>query len=327
MEEIGFSIQIGFVCYRSFSIPQISHSGGNGGKRAAFQVKLNGTEPPPKHRQLVSVVYTYKDGTVEKLFGGEVGSVQLLPEFFPYRLYQVTCKDFESIFLNVQPFSYREITPQAIGSHALRLMILGGAIASPTESPWPRNRLNLVIRQGSEPPPWIDSTNADVDLQPFSVENSTLGQAIQKLCAQFGFSYSVDFGTWLRVDILGNNALANLILTRNDFGQINSERLLIDTSPDANTCSQQKWSTLKVQFQAREINRVLVAKDAESLLNRNVPQMNSINNYLIAANSPENSIPLLTKTGTIKSYFISTDFPGSANNGNNGGNGGGEIFT
>jgi hypothetical protein len=84
---------------------------------------------------------------------------------------------------------------------------------------------------------------------------------------------------------------------------------------------QQKWSALKVQFQARDINRVLVAKDAESLLNRNVPQMNSVNNYLIPANSPENSIPLLTKTGTIKSYFISTDFSG----GN--GDGGGEIFT
>lgn len=313
MQELGFSIQVGFIFYSSFSIPQISHSGGNGGKRAAFQVKLNGTESPPRNRQLVSILYTYKDGAVEKLFGGEVGSVQLMPEFFPYRVYQVTCRDFESIFLNVQPFSYRELTAQGIGSHALRLMILGGAIASPLE-PWPRDRLNLVIRQSSDPPPWVDSTNAEVNLQPFSVENSFLGQAIQKLCAQFGFSYSVDFGTWLRTDILGNNALANLTLTRNDFGQINSERLLIDTSPDANTCLQQKWSNLKVQFQARDINRVLVAKDAESLLNRNVPQMNSINNYLIAANSPENSIPLLTKTGTIKSYFISTDAPGGGSN-------------
>ena len=318
MQETGFSIQIGVVFYRSFSIPQISHSGGNGGKRASFQVKLNGSEPSPKHRQLVSIVYTYKDGTVEKLFGGEVGTIQLLPEFFPYRVYQVTCRDFESIFLNVQPFSYRQLFPQPITVHAQQLMILGGAVASATGEIWARNRLDLVIRQGSEPPPWIDSSNANEDRQPFSVENATLGQAIQKLCAQFGFSYSVDFGFWLRIDLLGNNALANLILTRNDFGQTN-EKLLIDTSPNADVCLQQKWSALKVQFQARDINRVLVAKDAESLLNRNVPQMDSINNYLIPANSPENSIPLLTKTGTIKSYFISTDFPD--------GNGdGGEIF-
>jgi hypothetical protein len=320
MQEIGFSIQIGVVFYRSFSIPQISHSGGNGGKRASFQIKLNGTEPPPKHRQLVSIVYTYKDGTVEKLFGGEVGAIQLLPEFFPYRVYQVTCRDFESIFLNVQPFSYRQLFPQPITVHAQQLMILGGAVASATGETWARNRLDLVIRQGNDPPPWIDSSNTNEDRQPFSVENATLGQAIQKLCAQFGFSYSVDFGFWLRIDLLGNNALANLILTRNDFGQTN-ERLLIDTSPNADACLQRKWSALKVQFQARDINRVLVAKDAESLLNRNVPQMNSVNNYLIPANSPENSIPLLTKTGTIKSYFISTDFPG----GN--GDSGGEIFT
>lgn len=318
MQETGFSIQIGVVFYRSFSIPQISHSGGNGGKRATFQIKLNGTEPPPKHRQLISIVYTYQDGTVEKLFGGEVGAIQLLPEFFPYRVYQLTCRDFESIFLNVQPFSYRQLFPQPITVHAQQLMILGGAVASATGEIWARNRLDLVIRQGSEPPPWIDSSNANEDRQPFSVENASLGQAIQKLCAQFGFSYSVDFGFWLRIDLLGNNALANLILTRNDFGQTN-ERLLIDTSPNADACLQRKWSALKVQFQARDINRVLVAKDAESLLNRNVPQMNSINNYLIPANSPENSIPLLTKTGTIKSYFISTDFPD--------GNGdGGEIF-
>lgn len=320
MQETGFSIQIGVVFYRSFSIPQISHSGGNGGKRATFQVKLNGSEPPPKHRQLVSILYTYRDGTVEKLFGGEVGAIQLLPEFFPYRVYQVTCRDFESIFLNVQPFSYRQLFPQPITVHAQQLMILGGAVASSTGEIWARNRLDLVIRQGSEPPPWIDSSNANEDCQPFSVENTTLGQAIQKLCAQFGFSYSVDFGFWLRIDLLGNNALANLILTRNDFGQTN-EKLLIDTSPNADVCLQQRWSALKVQFQARDINRVLVAKDAESLLNRNVPQMDSVNNYLIPANSPENSIPLLTKTGTIKSYFISTDFPG----GN--GDGGGEIFT
>ena len=65
MQETGFSIQIGVVFYRSFSIPQISHSGGNGGKRAAFQVKLNGSEPPPKHRQLVSIVY--KPGTSLRL--------------------------------------------------------------------------------------------------------------------------------------------------------------------------------------------------------------------------------------------------------------------
>lgn len=314
MQEIGFSIQVGLVFYGSFSIPQISHSGGNGGKRATFQIKLNGAEPSPKQRQLVSVVYTYKDGTVEKLFGGEVGNVQLLPEFFPYRVYQVTCRDFESIFLNVQPFSYRQLFPQPITVHAQQLMILGGAIDPQTGEPWPRNRLDLVIRQGSEPPPWIDSSNANEDRQPFSVENSTLGQAIQKLCAQFGFSYSVDFGFWLRIDLLGNNALANLILTRNDFGQTN-ERLLIDTSPNADPCLQRKWSSLKVQFQARDINRVLVAKDAESLLNRNVPQMDSVNNFLIPANSPEKSISLLTKTGTIKSYFISTDFPGSGNNG------------
>lgn len=314
MQEIGFSIQVGFVFYSSFSIPQISHSGGNGGKNCSFQVKLNGTEPSPKHRQLVSIVYTYKDGTVEKLFGGEVGSVQLLPEFFPYRVYQVTCKDFESIFLNVQPFSYRQLTPQSIGAHAEQLMLLGGAIDPGTAEPWPRNRLDLSILQGNDPPPWIDSTNTNVDLQPFGVENATLGQAIQKLCAQFGFSYSVNFGSWLRIDLLGNNALASLILTRNDFGQTN-ERLLIDVSPEANTCLQTKWSSLKVQFQARDINHVLVAKDAESLLNRNVPQMDSINNYLVPANSPENAVALLKKTGIVKSYFISTDAPGGGGNG------------
>jgi hypothetical protein len=320
MQEIGFSIQIGFVFYNSFSIPQISHSGGNGGKNCSFQVKLNGTEPSPKHRQLVSILYTYRDGTVEKLFGGEVGSVQLLPEFFPYRVYQVTCKDFESIFLNVQSFSYRQLFPQSIGIHAQELMRLGGAIDPGTGEPWPRNRLDLIIRQGNEPPPWIDTTNTNEDLQPFSVENTTLGQAIQKLCSQFGFSYSVDFGFWLRIDLLGNNALANLILTRNDFGQTD-EKLLIDTSPNADVCLQQKWSALKVQFQARDINRILVAKDPESLLNRNVPQTDTINNYLIGANSPENSIPLLKKTGMVKSYFISTDFDGGGGNG-----GGDEVF-
>jgi hypothetical protein len=321
MQEQGFSIQIGFNFYRSFSIPQISHSGGNGGKRASFQIKLNGTEPPPKHRQLVSIVYTYKDGTVEKLFGGEVGAIQLLPEFFPYRVYQITCRDFESIFLNVEPFSYRQLFPQPITVHALALLALGGGLSA-TQQPNgdTRSRLNLVIRQSSEPPPWVDTTNANEDLQPFAVENSTLGQAIQKLCNQFGFSYSVDFGTWLRIDLLGNNPLANLILTRNDFGQTN-ERLLIDTSPDSDPCLQTKYSNLKLQFQARDINRVLVAKDPESLLNRNVPQMDTINNFLIPANSPENSINLLKKTGTVKSYFITTDNFG----GDGGGSGGGDA--
>lgn len=69
-------------------------------------------------------------------------------------------------------------------------------------------------------------------------------------------------------------------------------------------CQQFKHNSIKPSFIYPEINRVIVAKDSESLLNRNTPQMDTINNYLVMPNSPANQVDLLKKTGVVKEYFI-----------------------
>lgn len=315
---MSFSLQVGLVKYKSFSVPKISHT--NSGKQCSFEVKLNLGETPPKFRQLVSVVFTHKTGDREKLFGGEVGNVTPLIQFFPYRVYQVTCKDFESIFLNVQPFDYEQLSPQPIGIHLAEILRLGACTNPQDGREWIRDRLGSVINQPNGLPPWIENSETDDDRQPFSVQNSFLREAVAKLCKQFGFSYAVDFGEWFDISNLGNNPLARLVLTRNDYS-LNREKLLIDLSPNADKCLQKKWANPKVQFQARDVTRVIVAKDPESLLNANAPQFDTVNNYLIAANSPEQSVGLLKKTGTVKSYFITTGDEGGGDG--DGGDGGG----
>jgi hypothetical protein len=74
-------------------------------------------------------------------------------------------------------------------------------------------------------------------------------------------------------------------------------------------CQSFKHDTIRPNFIYPEINRVIVAKDSESLLNRNVPQMDSINNYLILPNSPTNQVDLLKKTDIVKKYFITPNRP------------------
>ena len=74
-------------------------------------------------------------------------------------------------------------------------------------------------------------------------------------------------------------------------------------------CQSFKHDTIRPNFIYPEINRVVVAKDSESLLNRNVPQMDNINNYLILPNSPTNQVDLLKKTDVVKQYFITPNRP------------------
>lgn len=69
-------------------------------------------------------------------------------------------------------------------------------------------------------------------------------------------------------------------------------------------CQTFKHNSIRPNFIYPEINRVVVAKDSESLLNRYVPQMDSINNYSILPNSPTNQVDLLKKTNIVKKYFI-----------------------
>lgn len=311
--DFGFSLQIGLVQYTRFGIPQIGQSAAVGGTRCSFQLMLNNGEPPPKEKQLVSFLFTYKDGTREKLFGGQVANKVRLFEFSPYYVYQVDCAAFDGRFLNVQPFDYQQLTPQPIEIHVAELFRLGGCTNPNNGSAWIRDRLQPVILQPAGPPAWI--TNAvDRDDQPFSVQNSLLGPALQKLCGQFGFTYRVDFGEWFDISNLGSNPLARVILTRNDYN-LTREKLLIDTSPNADRCLQQKWSGLKTQFQARDTSRVVVAKDPESLLNANAPQLDTVNSYLIGVDDPAQSTNLLKKTGIVKQYFITTDEGGDGDDG------------
>lgn len=88
---------------------------------------------------------------------------------------------------------------------------------------------------------------------------------------------------------------SNQIATRGEI-DIETERL--------GQCQSFKHDTIRPNFIYPEINRIIVAKDSESLLNRNVPQMDNINNYLILPNSPDNQVDLLRKTDVVKKYFI-----------------------
>lgn len=69
-------------------------------------------------------------------------------------------------------------------------------------------------------------------------------------------------------------------------------------------CQEFKFNELKANFIKPEISRVVVAKDADSIRFANVPQSDSVNNYLILTGDPAQSTDLLKKTGIVKQYFI-----------------------
>lgn len=69
-------------------------------------------------------------------------------------------------------------------------------------------------------------------------------------------------------------------------------------------CLEFKFNELKSNFIQPEISRVVVAKDADSIRFANVPQSDSVNNYLILTGDPAQSTNLLKKTGIVKQYFI-----------------------
>lgn len=136
--------------------------------------------------------------------------------------------------------------------------------------------------------------NSETSILDITLERQYTGQyldsCLDDLCKAVGCQWFIDPTTGF------------LVLWQ--YNQIVSNREIDVEINRLGQCQQFKHDSVKPNFIFPEITRVVVAKDSESLLNRNVPQLDSTNNYLILSNSPENQVDLLKKTNMVREYFI-----------------------
>jgi hypothetical protein len=142
----------------------------------------------------------------------------------------------------------------------------------------------------------VDSENSILDTV---LERQYIGQyldaCLDDLCKSLGIQWFIEPETGF------------LVLWQHS--QISSNKEIDVEANRLGQCQSFNHDSLKPSFIYPEITRVVVAKNSESLLNRGVPQMDSINNYLILPNSPTNQVDLLKKTNTVKQYFITPNQP------------------
>lgn len=136
--------------------------------------------------------------------------------------------------------------------------------------------------------------DSDTDIKNVFLERQYVGQyldaCLDDLCKAMGCQWFIDPITGFLVIWQASKIVVKK--------EIDVDKLQI------RQCQTFKFSELKPNFIQPEISRVVVARDPDSIRFRNVPQTDSINNYQILPNSPEQSVGLLKKTGVIKSYFI-----------------------
>lgn len=136
--------------------------------------------------------------------------------------------------------------------------------------------------------------DSDTDIKTIFLERQYVGQyldsCLDDLCKAVGCQWFIDPVTGFLVIWQASK----IVVKR----EIDVDKLQV------RQCQTFKFSELKPNFIQPEISRVVVARDPDSIRFRNIPQTDSINNYQILPNSPEQSVNLLKKTGIVKNYFI-----------------------
>lgn len=271
----GWSIKIGNLAdpIKFNNKPKLTHSTAKGG--TSFSFDIIGKSPLPwKLTERAKVEVSYSG---EEVFVGNILS---------------RSRDFSSLITSYNALGYY--------THTRRNPIIGKF-----KNPFATIINQLLDESGARP--FINTISyrlgniADSETSILSVmlERQYTGQyldsCLDDLCKAVGCQWFIQPENGLLVLWQSNQ-----IATKGEI-DIEAERL--------GQCQSFKYDTIRPNFIYPEINRVVVAKDSESLLNRNVPQMDSINNYLILPNSPTNQVDLLKKTDMVKQYFITPNQP------------------
>jgi hypothetical protein len=294
------TVQVGQQ-FLSWSNLSVRKGTGSNGKSASFNFFLETGQLRPAKGSLVSIVLNGK-----KIFGGIAANIKRV-RVSP-REYSCTCVDF-TLFTRKNTIAvYDSISEQPIEIHAARL-IEAGTISDADQTGITRQLLNFV-------PPATDP-NEEPKRFRFIVKNEKLDAVLSRLCATAGYRWTVDNGTWLDTTNIGSH-IANVILAPNNSTQQYASVSINLQDP----CG--KWENLTVDFQARDITRVIVAKDAESLsLGKGITPRTTIHAQSIAAASEQRFFRLLKRTGIIKKAVINTNDEGGDGGDGDGGDGGG----